>query len=253
MTVKKYIIGFSFLLVSLPLSYADLAAQGRALDAEARRYDAQVLAMNARCKSFVIGSALDVQCHRDLARLNAWKASILARVAALQAKIDAGDSTTSGAFGTKNANPKLVPAEKGTIGSNEGAGAQLKAAAKEAERGDQSDFRKNYDAGGAQSDGSLVYARGSQRDQISAVPGQFQDAKKYPEIMRYDQEAKRAAAQRDKLDQEIAKLERQGASATNQAGVELANKRSERTAAQSAVDAAEANKKERIRIAESKM
>src|SRR5579864_2471200 len=53
---------------------------------------------------------------------------------------------------------------------------------------------------------------------VSAVPQKYQNN---PEIMRYDQEARRAATQRDKLDQEIAKLEKQGASATNQAGVEL--------------------------------
>ncbi len=70
----------------------------------------------------------------------------------------ANSSTTSDAFGTRKANPKLLPAEKGTIGSNTKAGDQLKAAGKEAKKGDRSDFRKNFDEGGAQGDGSLAAA-----------------------------------------------------------------------------------------------
>jgi hypothetical protein len=88
---------------------------------------------------------------------------------------------------------------------------------------------------------------------VSAVREKYRDAQKYPEIMRYDQEARRAEAQRDKLDQEIARLEKQGASSTSQARVELTKKLSERTAAQSAVDAAEINKKEKIRVEETKL
>jgi hypothetical protein len=134
--MKRHIIGFSFFVLSLQLSYADLNAQKQALQAEVNRYDAEILSLNARCSSFVIGSALDVQCHQEKARLDAWRASILARVNTL-------------------------------------AGDQLKAAAKEARQGNNSDFRKNYDEGGAQSDGSLVDGRGSRQDPV--IPRQLQN------------------------------------------------------------------------------
>jgi hypothetical protein len=136
--MKQYIIGFSLFLLSLQLSYADFEAQKQALQAEASRHDAEVLTLNAQCSSFIIGSAQDTQCHQEKARLDAWMASILARARAL----------------TANAN------------TNTSASYQLKAAAKEARR-DNSDFRKNFDEGGAQSDGSLaVDGRGSKQDPV---------------------------------------------------------------------------------------
>ena len=117
------------------------------------------------------------------------------------------DSTTSDAFGSRKANPNLVPAEKGTIGSNTRAGDQLKAAALEAKKGDKSDFRKNFDEGGAKSDGSLVPAH-----TLSAGPppmdlSHFSErAKKDPQIVASLNNLSKLESKRMQVDKELNQL-----------------------------------------------
>lgn len=105
-------------------------------------------------------------------------------------------STTNDVFGTTKSNPKLPPRNTPTIGNATGAGAQLKAAAKEARSGDQSDFRKNYDEGGAQSDGSLVVNGKGSRQDPDRAPAVAEKYKSNPEIKQF--EAARVAAQTDR-------------------------------------------------------
>jgi hypothetical protein len=222
------------------------------LQAERARFDAAIIEWDRRCEGHSTNSPEGPQCKQDGDRLDAWRASLAARFeAARRAKTG---STTRNVSGTRKSNPNLQSAEKGTKGTNNGAGDQLKAAAKEARRGDQSDLRKNYDEGGAQGDGSLVDGRGSssQRDQISRVPDKYQSN---PEIMRYDTQAREAAAKADKLQQEITKLEQQRNSSANhgQLDVQIVKERNELSAAKSTERAAEINKKEKIHFEEGKM
>jgi hypothetical protein len=117
------------------------------------------------------------------------------------------DSTTTDAFGTRRANPKVVPAEQGTIGFNTKPGAQVKAAALEAKNGDKSDFRKNFDEGGAKSDGSLVAAH-----TLSAGPppmdlSHFSErAKKDPQIVASLNNLSKLESKRMQVDKELNQL-----------------------------------------------
>lgn len=69
--------------------------------------------------------------------------------------LDYGDlKVTSGAFGSEDIKPTVIPASPATIGTNTRAGDQLKSAAAAAASG--RDLKENYDTGGSSHAGSLV-------------------------------------------------------------------------------------------------
>jgi len=116
------------------------------------------------------------------------------------------DSTTSDHFGGRKANPKLVPAEKGTIGSTK-PGEQLKAAALEAKNGNKSDFRKNFDEGGAKSDGSLVAAHTVSAGPLPIDLSHFSErAKKDPQIVASLNNLSKLESKRMQVDKELNQL-----------------------------------------------
>lgn len=91
---------------------------------------------------------------REKAEAAAREADKQRQKEAEKARLASNDSTTGDSFGTRKANPKLLPAEGRKPGSNTKAADQLKSAAAQAARG--GDLTKNYDEGGARNAGTLT-------------------------------------------------------------------------------------------------
>jgi hypothetical protein len=122
-------------------------------------------------------------------------------------RLNNSDSTTRDVFGTRKSNAKFPIAEAGQTGSNRKAGDQLKAAALEAKKGDKGDFRKNFDEGGAQSDGSLAAAHTLGAGPLPIDLSHFSErAKKDPQIVASLNNLSKLESKRMQVDKELNQL-----------------------------------------------
>src|SRR5579864_7027992 len=204
MKITQKIFGAVICLSFTALCFAEtLSPAFQALVREGEQLDRDLAAWNARCSTHNLTVSEYNQCAQQQSTLLARKQNIFSRAQALK-QAESAQHHSQTAASTSN----------------------LETAHKQA--------GKAFDEGGGPGSPTVVDARGvnSQRDQISAVPPKY---KNNPEIMRYDTQAREAAAKASKLQQDITKLEQERNSSSNRGAVDvkIANARNELSVAKS--------------------
>jgi hypothetical protein len=245
---------------------AQLDARGRQLSADGERWMQAGRALNARRASISEEDQAAIHSwNQEKIRLQQWRAQIDAAIDQHNAQQERLNREVLSARTQSTPSPRKAepPAQRFQPGSNTNARDQLdnvndhstKATTFNSDTA-RAEAAKGFDEGGGQSSGHhgavKISGTASGHPGISAVPDKY---KNNPEIMRYDHEAKNWAAKGDQLKQDLARLEQKRSSSNDhgKTGVEIAKVRDQISKAQSHVDAAEINKKEKIHFEEGKL